>query len=211
MTTGLPSRMKLTAPHEAYLLAGPMIDFHEPRIQEFLRTFPRTSGGETALARDLYEFVRDAVAHSWDIGSERVTARASDVLEHREGICYAKSHLLAALLRASGIPAGLCYQRLTLGDTPESGFCIHALNTVYLADLGRWVRVDARGNKPGVDARFSPDEERLAFPIRPEIGERDYDVNYDQPPSAIVETLLGNDDCRAMCMLHLPTELADAE
>jgi transglutaminase-like putative cysteine protease len=186
-----------------------MIDFDHARIQGVLQDFHRDATDEIAVTRALFEFVRDEVAHSWDIGSERVTARASEVLEHREGICYAKSHLLAALLRASGIPAGICYQRLTLGDTPESGFCIHALNTVYLAGLGRWIRVDARGNKPGIDAQFSLDRERLAFPVREEIGERDYRVNYDQPHRRIVETLLRSADCRAMYAHHLPDALED--
>jgi len=39
-----------------------------------------------------------------------VTCSASEVLREGTGICFAKSHLLAALLRAVGIPAGLCYQ-----------------------------------------------------------------------------------------------------
>ena len=96
----------------------------------------------------------------------RVTRTATDVLTYREGICYAKSHLAAALLRAAGIPSGICYQRLTLLDDDSAGYAVHALNTVWIASLGRWVRFDARGDKPGVDAQFSLDEERLAFPIR---------------------------------------------
>lgn len=59
-----------------------------------------------------FRFVRDEVLHSWDIQSKRVTCDASDVLAAKEGICYAKSHLLAALLRSQDIPAGFCYQRL---------------------------------------------------------------------------------------------------
>jgi len=35
-----------------------------------------------------------------------VTCKASDVLIYGTGYCYAKSHLLAALLRANAIPAG---------------------------------------------------------------------------------------------------------
>ncbi|WP_338430147.1 transglutaminase domain-containing protein [Synechococcus elongatus] len=35
------------------------------------------------------------------------------MLEYRTGYCYAKSHLLVALLRACSIPAGFCYQRLS--------------------------------------------------------------------------------------------------
>jgi len=57
--------------------------------------------------------------------------------------------LLAAILRGMDIPAGICYQKLTLYDKPEDGYCIHALNSVYLKDLGKWVRIDARGNKEG--------------------------------------------------------------
>lgn len=43
---------------------------------------------------------------------ETVTWRASDVLRRGTGLCFAKAHLLAALLRAVGVPCGLCYQVL---------------------------------------------------------------------------------------------------
>jgi transglutaminase-like putative cysteine protease len=39
---------------------------------------------------------------------------------------------------------------------------LHGFNAVYLPDVG-WYRVDARGNKEGVNAQFSPPQERLAF------------------------------------------------
>jgi len=42
--------------------------------------------------------------------------------------------------------------------------------------MNKWVRLDARGNKTGVDAQFSIDEEKLAFPINEELGEKDYQV-----------------------------------
>lgn len=41
------------------------------------------------------------------------------------GICYAKSHLLAALLRANKIPAGFCYPRLSAYEN-GSPYFIHA-------------------------------------------------------------------------------------
>lgn len=81
-----------------------------------------------------------------------MTKSATEVLEQSVGICWEKANLLAALLRARGIPAGICYQRLTLSDVPEDGFCIHALNAVYIKSLNRWIRLDARGNKEGIDA-----------------------------------------------------------
>ena len=49
---------------------------------------------------------------------------------------------------------------------PETGFCIHALNAVYIKSLDSWIRLDARENKTGVEAQFNLEKERLAFPIR---------------------------------------------
>lgn len=100
--------------------------------------------------------------------------------------CYAKSHLLAALLRANGIPAGLCYQRLTISnDGPP--FCLHGLNAVFLDNYG-WYRVDARGNNDNVDARFTPPVERLAFSTDME-GECDFPEIWPEPVPLIVHTL----------------------
>lgn len=42
--------------------------------------------------------------------------------------------------------------------------CLHGLNAVHLNDIG-WYRVDARDNKPGINAQFSPPQEQLAFPV----------------------------------------------
>lgn len=126
---------------------------------------------------------------------------------HQEGICYAKSNLLCAIVRSAGIPAGFSYQRLTLGDTPDTGYCIHALNAVYLSELDRWIRLDARGNKPGIQAEFSLDDERLAFPIRHEYGEIDYPTIYPEPHSATIETLKRNTNCVEMYQHGLPEQL----
>lgn len=194
-------------PLAAYLTSSPLIDMDHPEIQAYVAAYGPSGRAETELVRETFEFVRDQICHSWDIQSRRVTAKASDVLRYREGICYGKSHLLAVLLRGMGVPGGLCYQRLTLGDTPDTGYCIHALNTVYLSSLGRWIRLDARGNKPGVNAQFSLDGERLAFRVREDCGERDYLVNYPEPPPKIVETLTNYDDCLVMYAGHLPAEL----
>jgi transglutaminase-like putative cysteine protease len=107
-------------------------------------------------------------------------------LEARTGYCYAKSHLLAALLRANSIPAAMCYQRLSIDDA-GTAFCLHGLNAVYLPDVG-WYRVDARGNKAGVDAQFSPPKECLAF--RPHLpGERDLPGLHVDPLPEVVATL----------------------
>lgn len=151
--------------------------------------------------------MRDKIHHSWDVRDKRVTVTASDVLREGVGICWAKANLLAALLRANGIPAGFSYQRLTLGDTVDTGYCIHALNTVYISTLGRWIRLDARGNKDGVNAQFSLDEEILAFHVCSE-GEIDYHDNHSEPDQGLMKVLETSSDAIDMYLHHLPDSLS---
>ncbi len=200
-------KLHTSAPLADYLKPTPWVDFDHSEVQAHLAANPGDGRSEEAVIRADFEFVRDRVAHSWDIGSRRVTGRASEVLRHHEGICYAKSHLLAALLRGRGFAAGLCYQRLTLGDTPDTGHCVHALNAVWLTSRQAWIRLDARGNKAGVDAQFSLDEERLAFAVRPECGERDYGIVHAEPHPKITRALTAHTDCLVMYARHLPPEL----
>jgi len=62
-----------------------------------------------------------------------------------------------------------------------------AANTVFISELNKWIRLDARGNKENVHAEFSLDEERLAFPIRDQLGEVDYrDNNTDLDERLII-------------------------
>ncbi|MBC7806097.1 MAG: transglutaminase family protein [Akkermansiaceae bacterium] len=169
--------MKTIAPMEAYLAPNVWIESAHPDVQRVARGFDSPEAA--------YRFVRDTVRHSYDIRAVDITATASEVLAAGHGICYAKAHLLAAILRAMGIPSGLAYQRLVLFDDPRDGYSLHAVNTIYLREAQRWVRVDARGNKPGVNAQYSTDKEMLAFPVRPELGEVDYPWNFDTPPAPI--------------------------
>lgn len=101
---------------------------------------------------------------------------------------------MAALLCACGVPAGICYQRLTLGDLPETGFCIRALNAVYMKSLDRWIRLDARGNKAGIDAQFALGRERLAFPVHKDFGEVDYGIVHTNPLEKLMKVLEKNSD-----------------
>lgn len=173
-------------PMHAFLAASRYIDFDHPEVQARARSLAADADSEHALVRRCFEFVRDDIRHSVDFRLNPVTCRASDALQHRTGYCYAKSHLLAALLRANGIPAGLCYQRLSVGDE-GAPYCLHGLNAVFLSEHG-WYRLDARGNKPGVDARFSPPVEALAFAIR-EPAERDLPEIWAEPLAVVTEVL----------------------
>jgi len=177
------------APLDAYLVELPDVDYSHPLIQQKVRQLQETSGPfEFERIQAAFEFVRDEIRHSSDIQSHRVTCEASEVLQAGEGICVAKSHLLAALLRAQGVPTGFCYQCLIL-DEEENSYCLHGLNAVYLAESRRWIRLDARGNKPGVQAEFSVEQEKIAFPVQPELGEIDYPTIYAQPHPAMLKPL----------------------
>jgi len=173
-------------PLQPYLAASHYIDFEHPQVAEKARQLAAGLSADSAIAQRCFEFVRDEIRHSWDYQQNPVTCRASEVLAHGTGYCYAKSHLLAALLRANGIPAGLCYQRLTVGDSGPP-YCLHGLNAVYLQDFG-WYRIDARGNKPGVAAEFCPPTEKLAFPIRTP-QERDLPEIWAEPLSVVTSVL----------------------
>lgn len=171
---------------KAYLLSTDIIDWEHPDVLAKAKQLSEHLKEDTDVAKACFEFVRDEIAHSWDAQRNPVTCKASDVLKFGTGYCYAKSHLLAALLRANGIPAGLCYQRLTINDEAPP-FCLHGLNAVFLEDYG-WYRIDARGNKPGVNAQFCPPDEQLAFPIQIE-GEMDLPEIYADPLPQVIETL----------------------
>jgi transglutaminase-like putative cysteine protease len=145
-----------------YLSDSEYIDWKHPLVAAKAAELAAGCADDEAVAKRCFEFVRDSVKHSWDYHLNPVTCKASDVLIHGTGFCFAKSHLLAALLRANSIPAGLCYQRLKAG-AEGSRYFLHGLNAIHLKQHG-WYRVDARGNKPGVAADFCPPLEKLPYP-----------------------------------------------
>jgi hypothetical protein len=51
-----------------------------------------------------------------------------------------------------------------------------------------WYRIDPRGNKPGVDARFTPPRERLAYPLS-QTGEVAFPRVYPDPVGPVVRAL----------------------
>lgn len=171
---------------DKYLAPGKYIDWRESVILRKAEDLATGCATDEEIARSCFLFVRDEIQHSSDFKRNPVTVKASEVLTHGTGYCYAKSHLLAALLRANHIPAGLCYQRLTIkNDVPP--FCLHGLNAVFLRQYG-WYRMDARGNKPGVSADFCPPEEQLAFPLVIP-GECDLPEIWAEPLGVVVEVL----------------------
>jgi len=192
---------------DEYLSVSKYINWNDNCIIAKADEFKQKYNDELSLVKAVYEFVRDEIKHSWDVQDKRVTKSATEVLEQGVGICWAKANLLAALLRACGIPTGICYQRLTLGDVPETGFCIHALNAVYIRSLDKWIRLDARGNKTAVDAQFDLEQERLAFPVRKDLGEEDYGIIYANPSAKLMKVLEENTDALYMYLNCLPDSI----
>ena len=180
--------------NEKYLAETPSIDYMNSHIQQKVRELRSQSEDELDYIKRSYQFVRDEIPHSWDIKANVVSKTASETLVNRTGVCWTKSCLMAALLRANKIPSGISYQLLTRADDDSEGHMIHALNTVYIKDLNRWVRLDARGNKENIDACFSLDEEKLAYPIRSEFGEIDYMDNHADLDERLVNILMESED-----------------
>lgn len=182
----------------AYLEASPVMDYHAPAVQAKIEEIKGRAASDEARAKLAFEFVRDEIGHSFDLNSARITISASEALAAREGICFAKSHLLAALLRGLKLPAGLCYQRVTRKGTPESGYALHGLNAVYLPGRQAWFRLDPRGNKPGVNSQFNLDQEQLAYPIRTELGEVDYPYVLAEPAAEVLAAMQASADCHEL-------------
>ena len=199
--------LKLDSPMEEYLKCTREIDFDHPLLAELIADFSKKKLNELTLIKTVFEFVRDLIHHSFDAHDPRMTRTASETYEKRVGICYSKSLLLAALLRGLGIPCGFSYQKVTLHEDPEQGMCIHALNTVFIKNMNKWIRVDARGNKAGINAQFSLMQEQIAFKVRPELGEMDYPTNYALPHPLILATLSHYDDAMKMYNEGLPKDL----
>src|SRR5262245_16150295 len=152
-------------------MATEIIDWKTPEVWSTAKELAHGTDDPAEIARRCFVWVRDNIEHSVDSQRNPVTCSASEVLAAVTGYCYAKSHLLAALLRANEVPAGFCYQRLSLNDA-GAPYCLHGLNAAYLPEHG-WYRMDARGNKAGVDAQFCPPMERLAFRLNSP-GEREF-------------------------------------
>ena len=173
-----------------YLQCTEIIDFDNLEISSLANELSKDISSEIELAKKIYEYVRDKIAHSADISGTIVTCKASEVMKTGEGICYAKSHLLAALLRKNGIPTGFCYQLLRLDNEIEtSPLILHGLNAVYLRKLNRWIRIDARGNKETVYAQFNISSEQLAFRVHTDLGEVDFPYIFINPDYNAVQAL----------------------
>ena len=121
--------------------------------------------GDAQRAKVIFEWVRDNIHHSKDIGAEIVTCSSVDTFSHGTGICFPKSHLVASMMRSERIPCGFCYQVFENPISKDSkNLALHGLNAIYLESTAQWHRIDPRGNRDDINGQFSTDQEILAFP-----------------------------------------------
>lgn len=178
-----------------YLYAdSQVIDVYHPLVWRQVEELKGLGLSPVEKAEIVFQFVRDDIHHSFDTGNSVVSTSASDTLRHGEGICFAKSHLLAAILRGLNIPTGFCYQRVLREHTVDAGYVLHGLNAIYIEEYG-WFRVDPRGNKEGISSSFSIKTEDLAYPIRKELGEIDYPYVFPHPLQEVIEAMQHSVDC----------------
>jgi transglutaminase-like putative cysteine protease len=206
MNKNLPQLEPDTDDPGLFLRSTSVVDWEHPKVKA--RSQELCLGAdEVQKAKRLFEWVRDKIPHSKDIGADVVTCRASEVLAEGTGICWAKSHLLAAFLRVQRIPTGFCYQVLRR-DPPSEGFVLHGLNGVYLSNVGRWVPLDPRGNTGECRAEFGTNGEGLAFPVDDAGEEYMYPTVFHDPAPVVVDTLQRFEN-RTDMWPHLPERLPD--
>jgi transglutaminase-like putative cysteine protease len=165
------------------------IDWQTPIVTSTARRLLESCTRPELRVAKLFEFVRDEIEHSTDISTEAQTCRASEVLEERTGLCYAKSHLLAGLFRYAGFPTGFCYVKTADADRPGK-YSLHGFNAVYWAPTASWIFLDARGDNEEcqTECRFVAPWS-LAYWPDPEKGERFLPLIYKRPAKRILDLL----------------------
>ena len=165
------------------------IDWQTPAVMAKAKELLEGAPNAEERANRLFCFVRDEIAHSSDLETEAQTCRASEVLKEATGICYAKSHLLASMMRIAGFPTGFCYSRL-VDDQNADKFVLHGFSAVYWQPSGDWIYLDARGNKEGVETscRFEAPWS-LAYLPDAEKGESFLPFIYRRPAKRIIALL----------------------
>ncbi|MFC3850768.1 transglutaminase domain-containing protein [Corynebacterium hansenii] len=181
-------------PDESFLASSAIIDADHPRVAALAEELRAETPDATIAAT--FAHVRDRIAHASDVdgGARHPVATtieantpvtASETLEAGAGYCYAQAHLLAALLRANGIPAGLRYQEV---DDGVGGTVLHGIVAAwapYLSETGGWLLLDPR--HPAGDPRNSGHEWQTRALQHP--FERNLPEIHAEPSPAVVTAL----------------------
>ena len=126
---------RFTGDISMYLQAEEAIQSEDPEIKELALRLTEGSKDFWEATCHLSAWVADSIRGSI------LGVSALETLQRGDGSCGAQSMLLAALCRASGIPARVVWGCVY---TPEYGgsFGHHGWNEVYMGDAG-WIPIDA--------------------------------------------------------------------
>ena len=134
-----------------YLKPTYFIQSEDPQIKRIASHLTHGKADVGEKARSLFYFVRDEIRYNAHILKLKIrNNRATEVLRKGEGYCVQKAVLLAALARASGIPARLRFADIINHKLPEhllkmrrgsNLFVFHGYNELWID--GRWVKVAA--------------------------------------------------------------------
>ncbi|TWI68921.1 transglutaminase superfamily protein [Desulfobotulus alkaliphilus] len=140
-------------PNEGDLGITAFIDAEHPEIQAFIRRHEK-KGDHKATAISLYTAVRDDIRYDpYRIEFSVHGMKASTTLNRGYGYCVAKAVVLAAALRAAGIPARLGFadvrNHLSTARLREvmgtDLFVYHGYVALFLTD--RWIKVTPTFNR----------------------------------------------------------------
>lgn len=173
---------------DRYLEDTIVVDWQTPTVLEKARELVAGADDELERVRRIFAFVHDEIRHSLDVDTDVVTCSASQVLREGTGLCYAKSHLLAALLRARGIPAGFAYQRVR-DDEAGGRLVLHGFVVAWLSGRAGWVALDPRGDIDAIHTEVDLERPSLAFTPDPEAGESTIPTVFARPAKRVVDLL----------------------
>jgi transglutaminase-like putative cysteine protease len=137
----VPAQPPAAADLDRYRGPSPFVESDDPGIVARARAIT----GPAATPRDKVRRVLDWVAAHVEREPSLTIPSARDVLRTRRGDCNEHAVLVAALVRAAGVPARVVAGIAYAGD----GFYYHAWNEVW---LDGWVSVDAVFDQMPVDA-----------------------------------------------------------
>lgn len=131
-----------------YLKPTEFFDFDVQTVRDFALEAVGDAEGAVEKAVKLYYAVRDQIRYDpYRIDLERITYKASHLLEVGSGYCIPKANLLVACARAVGIPTAmglsdvanhLCTERLRRIMGGKDLFLHHGYAVLYLD--GKWVK-----------------------------------------------------------------------
>jgi transglutaminase-like putative cysteine protease len=132
---------------DQYLRSTPFVDWETREVYEYARGHAGGAAGPVEKAVKLYYAVRDEVRYDpYDLDLTVEGMRASTTLMRRRGWCVTKACLLAACLRAVGVPARLGYadirNHLSTARMREAMktdvFYYHGYTSIFLNE--KWVK-----------------------------------------------------------------------